>query len=248
MSFEDSSIVIRRLDGGPSLIVQDASELAYAFFSRDPSSVGLKAYDQRAGHGDPDRITIDDVRAINQTMRARSPHAAWEGLTSAGPLPWLAALDPSWDLVELPGRQWERFQCTALLEAAFAAAIAPRRNLAVATKLLHLKQPALFPILDAFVVESIGGLRRAPVTVLLHLRAEAQRNRPALQQVQATLQEAHVTRTLIRILDALLWSSHPGAGIAGLTDWERVIRPRLRAAQGTDTALGHDPTPEGLRR
>jgi hypothetical protein len=148
---EDPSIVIRRLGGGPSLIVEDASSLAHAFFSRDPSSVGLKAYDKRVGQGNPDRITTDDVRAINETMRARSPHTAWEALTSAGPLPWLAALDPTWDLVELPDRDWERFGCAALLEAAFAAAIAPRRRLAVATKMLHLKRPSLIPILDAFV-------------------------------------------------------------------------------------------------
>jgi hypothetical protein len=75
MMLGDRPIVIRRLDGGPSLIVEAASSLAYAFFSNDPSSIGLKAFDERAGRGDPDRITTDDIRAINQTMRARSPHS-----------------------------------------------------------------------------------------------------------------------------------------------------------------------------
>jgi hypothetical protein len=234
---DDLPVVIRRLDGGPSLIVEEASSLAYAFFSRDPSSIGPKAYDGRAGHGDPDRITTDDVRAINETMRARSRHTAWEALTSAGPLPWLAALDPSWDLVELPDRDWERFGCTALLEAAFAAAIAPYRQLAGATKMLHLKRPSLIPILDLLVVEQIGSVGRSPIDLLLHLRTEAQLNRSALHQVQTNLQKAHITRTLVRILDALLWSSHPGAGIAALTGWERVIRPASRATPGTDADL-----------
>lgn len=227
---EDRPIVIRRLDGGPSLIVEGASSLAYAFFSKDPSSIGPESYDGRAGHGDPFRITTDDIRAINQTMRARSPHTAWEVLTSAGLLPWLSALDPSWDLVELPDREWERLGCTALLEVAFAAAIAPHRNLAVATKVLHLKRPSLFPVLDLLVVQQIGGVGRPPIALLLHLRAEAQRNRLALHRVQTNLQKAHITRTQIRILDALLWSSHPGAGIAALTGWERVIRPASRVA------------------
>jgi hypothetical protein len=218
----DPSIVIRRLGGGPSLIVEDASSLAQAFFIR------LKAYDKRVGQGDPDRITTDDVRAINETMRARSPHTAWEALTSAGPLPWLAALDPTWDLVELPDRDWERFRCAALLEAAFAAAIAPRRRLAVATKMLHLKRPSLIPILDAFVVELLGGIGRPPIDLLLHLRAETQRNRSALHQIRTDLQKADITRTLIRILDVLLWSSHPGAGNAMLGGWERVMRPTSR--------------------
>lgn len=233
----DRPIVIRRLDGGPSLIVEQASSLAQAFFSNDPSSIGLKAFDERAGHGDPDRITTDDIRAINQTMRARSPHSAWEPLTSAGPLPWLSALDPSWDLAELPDRDWERLGCTALVEAAFAAAIAPYRQLAVVTKMLHLKRPLLFPVLDALVVEQIGGVGRPPIALLLHLRGQAQRNRLALHQIQSNLQKAHITRTLIRILDALLWSSHPGAGITALTGWERVIRPASRGAPGTDADL-----------
>jgi hypothetical protein len=231
---EDLPVVIRRLDGGASLIVEGASSFAHAFFSRDPSSIGPTAYDGRAGHGDPYRITTDDVRAINQTMRARSPHMAWEVLTRAGPLPWLAALDPAWDLVELPDREWERFGCTALLKAAFAAAIAPHRQLAGATKMLHLKRPSLIPILDTLVVEQIGGARRSPIDLLLHLRAEAQLNRLALHRVQSNLQKAHINRTLARILDALLWSSHPAAGIAmALTGWERVIRPAPRTAPGT---------------
>jgi hypothetical protein len=238
---EDVRVLVRRLDGGPSLIVEDASSLAYAFFSRDPSSMGPNSYDERAGHGDPFRITTDDIRAINQTMRARSPHSAWEMLTSAGPLAWLAALDPSWDLIELPDREWERFGCTALVEAALAAAIAPYRNLAVATKVLHLKRPSLFPVLDLLVVQQLGGAGRLPIELLLHLRAEARRNRLALQQVQTNLQQVHITRTLVRILDALVWSSHPGAGITGLNGWERVIRPTSCAAPGSDSDSSTEP-------
>jgi hypothetical protein len=53
-------------------------------------------------------------------------------------------------LAQLLGdRDWERFGCTALVEAAFAAAIAPYRQLVVVTKMLHLKRPLLFPVLDA---------------------------------------------------------------------------------------------------
>ena len=230
---EDVRVLVRRLDGGPSLIVEDASSLAYAFFSRDPSSIGPNSYDERAGHGNPFQITTDDIRAINQTMRARSPHTAWEVLTSAGRLAWLAALDPSWDLVELPDRDWEQLGCTALVEAALAAAIAPYRNLAVATKVLHLKRPSLFPVLDLFVVQQLGGVGRLPIELLLHLRAEARRNRLALHQVQTNLQQVHITRTLIRILDSLVWSSHPGAGITGLSGWERILRPTSRAAPGS---------------
>jgi hypothetical protein len=238
---EALGITIRRLDGGPSLIVEDAASLADAFFSRDPSSTGPNSFDAQAGHGDPDRIATDDIRAINQTMRARSPHTAWEALTSAGPLPWLAALDPSWDLVRLREQDWERFGCTALLEAAFVATIAPYRNLAVTTKVLHFKRPSLFPVLDLLVVQQLGGVGQRPMRLLLHLRAEAQRNRLALEQIQTELEEAHIARTLIRILDALIWSSHPGAGIA-LTGWERVIRPAGEANEASSTNGSTEPS------
>jgi hypothetical protein len=231
-------IVVRRLDGGPSLIIEDASSLAHAFFSRDPSSTGPNSFDARAGYGDSERITTDDIRAINQTMRARSPHTAWEALTSAGPLPWLAALDLSWDLVRLRDHEWERFGCTALLEAAFAATIAPYRNLAVATKVLHFKRPSLFPVLDLLVVQQLGGVGQRPIRLLLHLRAEGRRNRLALEHIQKELQQANITRTLIRIMDVLIWSSHPGAGIA-VTGWERVIRPALEANGESSTRRLH---------
>ena len=71
-----------------------------------------------------------------------------------------------------------------------------------------------------------------------HLRAEAQLNRFVLQQVQTDLQKAHITRTLIRILDTLLWSSHPRAGLAAaLTGWERVIRPAPCITPGIEPDL-----------
>jgi hypothetical protein len=88
----------------------------------------------------------------------------------------------------LPDREWERLGCTELLEAVFAAALGPYRNHAVATKVLHLKRPLLIPILDSLVVEQIGGGERTPaIDLVLHLRAEGQRNRIALRQVQASL-------------------------------------------------------------
>lgn len=74
-------VVIDRLDGGPRLVIERPDELAIDFFSHDASSVGPDAYDGRAGRGEANRITTDDIRAINQTMRARSPLTAWVSLS-----------------------------------------------------------------------------------------------------------------------------------------------------------------------
>jgi hypothetical protein len=78
---DETTVKVWRLDAGPVLVIEHAELLAQDFFTTDESSVGDSAYDQQVGKGDPDRITVQDVVAINTTMRARSPHTAWEVLT-----------------------------------------------------------------------------------------------------------------------------------------------------------------------
>ncbi len=86
-------IEIKRLRQGPSLVIEDAAQFAFAFFNNDASSAP-GGYDDHAGLGEPWQVTVDDIVAINTTMRARSPHAIWEPLTTAaGPQPWLVALE-----------------------------------------------------------------------------------------------------------------------------------------------------------
>ena len=225
-------IVIGRMDGGPRLVIEGPAALAFAFFSTDASSVGPDAYDQRAGKGEPNRITSDDIRAINQTMRARSPHSAWEPLTAAvDELPWLTAIDAGWDLIATDDKDWQATGGAALLAAAIEASVGPYRRLSVATKVLHLKRPRLFPVLDSLVIDLIGGLANVahPAQLLLHLRQQGRANLETLLAIQAELaaRDQPLERSLVRILDALLWSSHPAAGIAAtLGDWEHLVRPR----------------------
>lgn len=237
-------VVIDRLDGGPRLIIEQPDELAIDFFSRDASSVGLDAFDARAGQGDANRITTDDIRAVNQTMRARSPHTAWVTLTrTVEPLAWLTEIDPAWDLIAMADVEWSRVGGERLLAAAIEASVGPYRQLSVATKVLHLKRPRLFPVLDSLVVEQIGGLAyvKQPARLLIHLREQGRRNLPALRSTQAVL-AAHrpaYDRTLVRILDALLWVTHPTAGLASMLGrWEHTIRLR-------ESSFVSDMTPGG---
>jgi hypothetical protein len=225
-------ISIERMDGGPRLVIEEPGVLALEFFSTDASSVGPEAYDQRAGRGEPNRITTADIRAINQTMRARSPHSAWEPLTTAvDDLPWLAAIGPDWDLIGTSDEAWQAAGGADRLAAAIEASVGPYRRLSVATKVLHLKRPRLFPVLDSLVVDLIGGLAYVPrpARLLLHLRQQGRANLATLTAIKAELaaQDQPLERSLVRILDALLWSSHPTAGIAAtLGDWEHRVRPR----------------------
>lgn len=224
-AFDPSSIVVERMDGGPRLVIDDAAALAYDFFRLDASSVGPNAYDAQIGKTDPDRITTADVTAINTTMRARSPHSAWESLTSAGSLPWLAAIPPQASLLGASDDEWRALRDAA--EAAFVAGIGPHRNLSVATKVLHLKRPRFFPVLDSLVIEQLGGVGRPAIAILEHVRRVGRDNLEALAIIAGMLEKVHIRRSDVRILDVLLWSTHPAAGLAAkLGRWEHRIARR----------------------
>jgi hypothetical protein len=234
---ERESIVIRRLDGGPRLIIEDAAQLAWEFFTKDPSSAGPAGYDNQVGKTDPVRIVDQDITTINQTLRTRNPHAAWAGiLDTREPLPWLLELDPRWDLVLLSEARWQRTVRPAMA-AALSASIGPHRGLARTTKVLHLKRPKLFPLLDRLVVEQVGAVGRSPIDIVEHLRAEAIANRPALRFVVTALEKVHLRRSAVRVLDALLWASHPASSLVwGTASWDRRIGPR----EGTEAAGNPD--------
>jgi Family of unknown function (DUF6308) len=217
-------VSIRRIGAGPALVVEDAERLALDFMRMDASSQP-GGYDDLAGHGERDRITRSDIVAINTTMRARSPHTAWESLiTENRPLPWLAALDPAWDLVELDDEPWQT-RARSAVEVALVAATGPGRGIAVGTKVLHLKRPRMFPVLDRLVLEQLGATESIPaMAVVEHLRAEGRRNLTELRAVQSAV-AAHYERSLVRILDILLWATHPAAGLSPwLRGREHVFR------------------------
>ena len=79
---------IKRIARGPSLVIEHADRLVAEFLRWDPSAQP-GGFDDLAGKGEPYRITATDVIAINTTMRARSPHAAWPMLNSPDELAWL---------------------------------------------------------------------------------------------------------------------------------------------------------------
>ena len=102
-------------------------------------------------------------------------------------------------------------------------------------KLLHLKRPRLFPILDRFVVDMLGarfsvGAEAADkaedaANLIFHLRGEARANLPALRAIQLGLNREGLRVSVVRILDSIFWSCHPAAGSAATTG--RTFRCRL---------------------
>ena len=219
----DDALLLRldRLDGGE--LVLDGAGLAGVFFTTDPSSVGVGSYDSLAGLGVADRIQVADIEALNRTMRARSPHTSWAGLIDSD-LPWLRATPLDLDLIDSDDARWADIRGDELVRTAIRSTIGPGRGVSVATKLLHLKRPRLFPVLDALVAQLLGQpnmpddpeLRADQAArLVVHLRGEGRRNVDALRAIQVRLAAEGCKRSLVRILDAVLWLSHPAAGGPG---------------------------------
>jgi hypothetical protein len=166
-------------------------------------------------------IEIADIEALNRTMRARTAHATWSSIVKVH-LPWLEEIDGGLDLIESDDAQWDSAEAERLVGAALAGCVGRGRGVSVATKMLHLKRPRLFPVLDQLVADMLGApisteappdVRAAQATrLVVHLRDQGQRNVGALRQIQNDLAAKKLERSLVRILDAILWSSHPAAG------------------------------------
>jgi hypothetical protein len=188
-----------------------------SFFTLD-GSVKYDAY--IAGGSSPsNRIIEEDVVAINTSMRARSPHGHWQQFFDAGEdLPELAAIDTTWDLLEMPDSVWEEAAVPLRLEALFDVVVGPGIGISRATKVLHIKRPALISVCDSYVLNLLGipGQSTASgVAALVHLRNEGRRHLDRLQDLRDRLrEELGVSRTLVRILDVLIWGSHPDTWVA----------------------------------
>lgn len=227
----DYNLHVQREDGEELML--DGLALARAFFIADPSA-RLGGYDSLAGLGNPNRVVVEDVIAMNTTMRSRSKHSLWDSVLASGQR-WLREIPADLDLVEADQDEWRATNGDAALAAAIGACVHPGIGLASATKLLHLKRPRLVPILDQLVAEMMGVTLPASPTVdqrvaiaqrlVTAIRREGRRNLDVLQRIQAELAKDGITRPLIRIFDAILWFSHPAASV---TDAKRSITVRLK--------------------
>ncbi len=82
----------------------------------------------------------------------------------------------------------------ATIKGALLGILGPYRNVSVATKMLHLKRPALFPVLDRLVVEAVKGQvsstassstrANQSLTVIEHLRGQILANADEFLEIQ----------------------------------------------------------------
>jgi hypothetical protein len=205
------TISVERLDGRAPLLIERAELVAELFFRLDASS-RPGGYDEYiiASRKVDDRIVREDIDALNDTMRARSKVDWWAELIGKGRLDWLVALGRKWDLILLDDAAWRRRGCSQTIAEAFEGIKGKYHGPATSTKLLHMKRPALIPVCDSFVQAQLGARPSMDLAeVVEYIRVQGRRNLDELLAVQAWLARRGIERTLVRVLDALLWSTHP---------------------------------------
>ena len=233
----------------PPLVIEGAQWLAETFCKCDPSAVGTDSFDSWIANTHEDagrlyRLVDEDITAVNRTMAARTSHKAWAPIIAKGDVTWLRNLDPEWDLFEMSDEAWAAAGVSSLLRKAFEATKRPTLKLAVITKVLHIKRPRLIPVMDSVVMLQIGAPVSDDIDTWVHAVEEVRRigraNLEELRTIQSNLDaRGYPGRSLVRILDALLWVSSPGSGLFRyLADWERVLRPRTSDGAEPDGAAG----------
>jgi hypothetical protein len=220
----------------PRLTIEGAQWLAETFFRRDPSATGPGSYDAwidqtQADAERRDRIVDEDITAINRTMATRSPHKTWAPVVASRDWAWLEALDRQWRLFDMTPQEWSLNRVPDRLAAAFGAIQRKGLGIAVTTKVLHIKRPALVPVLDSLVLAQIDSRTtddvRTWVIALESARRVGRANIDALNLIRRHLVLAGLPeRTLVRILDGLLWTASPGSNLfPSLEGWEHTLRP-----------------------
>lgn len=225
---------------GDTLRVADAGALAEVFFATETSSLGPASYDARTLTTHPEQVDRQDIKVLNASFRAMILKVSlWEPLMAAGDLPWVAALGRDWDLIAISDGELAAQSVFDRLEEAVAEVVAVKgRGISQATKLLHLKRPRLVPVIDSFVAKALGArlndggpaaMRVAQTRVIFaHMRAAGVQVRPQLEQIDEHLRSAGIERSLVRILDCLVWCSQADAWVALaelLARWRRPHRP-----------------------
>jgi hypothetical protein len=204
---------------GAVLVFDDPAPLVRLFVGPD----GLDGYDEWARRSPRDRLVTEDVTVLNTYARARSRHVHWQRLIEDPAPAWLAAIDPRWDAAMTGESTWKRAGIERAVEAAFEAMCGPHLGLSVVSKMLHLKRPGLIPLLDALVVEQLGpGVpsQAAPevkaayaARVIAHLAAQGRSNRAGIVALRRELADEGIELSAIRLIDILVWSSHPAASL-----------------------------------
>ena len=166
-------------------------------------------------HNVSDIVSREDIEAANN-LYAYLDSLDRERILRNPRIPSLLATVKDVDLGSLTDEDWEGVK--ALVSPLFSEFLSiPNVKLAKATKILHLKRPHLFPILDSFVVKFLSGndttnlysvdeWLQIGLSALETVRADIVRNRDAFGELQGRLSDLPSPLTIVRLYDILCWT------------------------------------------
>ncbi len=195
-------------------------------------------------HNMSDTVTVDDLEAAdnlygNISLRDRRMIIGNPEISSK-----LAAVTDV-DLGDIQDEEWESVKAAVRPLLAEFLSI-PHVKLAKTMKVLHLKRPRLFPILDSFVVRFLTGndlrenvfsedeLLQIGIASMETARTDIVANRAAFRELETRLSDLPTPLTAVRIYDILCWTQEK---------W--VNRGDTSAPHGTaNLSLAQEPSPE----
>jgi len=167
-------------------------------------------------HSITDAVTAEDIEAANNLYANLTLLDRRRMVGNAAISAKLAAVMDI-DLGEASDEEWNFVKATVTPLLAEFLSI-PQVKLAKAMKVLHLKRPHLFPILDSFVVRFLTGndveenifseeeLLQIAISSLEKARADISENRAAFHDLETRLSDLPTKLTAVRMYDILCWT------------------------------------------
>lgn len=185
-----------------------------------------RGYDDQ--HSIDNKITLNDVQAANRIFAGidRYDKSLSTKILSNENLPIRLANLENKDMLEAHDQEWltSRERVRELLNEFHSI---NGVGLAISTKILHLKRPNLFPILDSLVVrfltgQNLSGISEKAKLTTLGLktldiaRIDLINNKNSFQQLQSQLTDLPIRLTNARIYDILCWTTEKWVNMGAL--------------------------------
>jgi len=171
-------------------------------------------YDDR--HNPTDLITKEDLEAANN-LYARMSVLDFRRILGNAEIPGLMSAVRDVELASVTDEEWNSVK-TAVRPLLSAFLAIQNVKLAKTMKILHLKRPHLFPILDSFVVKFLTGndmeknrfsdeeLLEIGLDSLEKARKDIIKNMAAFEALQSRLSNLPTPLTVVRMYDILCWT------------------------------------------
>lgn len=180
-------------------------------------------------------VDIEATKRLNSNIDRYDKNESSALLRRAAELSSLLSRIPNIDLHELDAPRWQDLQ-KDIMQLFQIMLKVPGIGLPKAVKILHLKRPKLFPILDSYVVELLTGnnpssssddslLAELGVKALGIAREDIITNKETFHRLKQSVEDLPIPLTIVRIYDILCWT-HWKWDVLGQTGTVRYVRAK----------------------